>query len=84
MTNSVFDLWLSKRRCVQERVAAMKARQEAEKARQEGKRAVEGEVAAAVASWRFGKDLLQQLTTLDRSGRPRRRWIERRLTPMLR
>ena len=43
----------------------MKARQEAEKARQEGKRAVEGEVAAAVASWRFGKDLLQQLTTLD-------------------
>ena len=35
---------------MQERVAAMKARQEAEKARQEGKRAVEGEVAAAVAS----------------------------------
>ena len=59
------SLRLSKRWCVQERVAAMKARQEAEKARQEGKRAVEGEVAAAVGSWRFGKDLLQQLTTLD-------------------
>ena len=48
MTNSVFHLRLSKRCCVQERVAAMKARQEAEKARQEGKRAVEGEVAAVL------------------------------------
>ena len=56
----------------------MKARQEAEKARQEGKRAVEGEVAAAVGSWRFGKDLLQQLTTNpERRATPEQRTVGR-------
>eukprot|EP01043_Picozoa_sp_COSAG02_P070660 COSAG02_NODE_12605_length_1520_cov_1.753695_1_plen_436_part_10 len=48
-----------------ERLATMHARQAKEKAHQEGRRAVEGDIASAIKSWRVGKGIVAQLVTLS-------------------